>query len=200
MRPRHNGRQRLLVAARAARADRWSGGRSLWQTSNICPRHRDLCRRFHRRRIFAECQVLIACRAAQGLGGALLSPASLAILQTTFSEHERSRAIGIWAGAGALMMSVGPLLGGWLVDQISWRAIFLINIPLAVIAIGLTLRFGGESFSPQAKRLDWGGAISVAIGLAALTWSLSAVPKSGFHDASVLGALGGVFFFSHCSS
>lgn len=141
--------------------------------------------------------VLIACRAAQGFGGALLSPASLAILESTFGEHERNRAIGIWAGAGALMMSVGPLLGGWLVDQISWRAIFLINIPLAAIAIGLALRFGGESFSPQAKQLDWGGAISVAIGLAALTWSLSTVPKSGLHDARVLGAFGtGIFFLA----
>ncbi len=141
--------------------------------------------------------VLIACRAAQGFGGALLSPASLAILQTTFGEHERNRAIGIWAGAGALMMAVGPLLGGWLVDQISWRAIFLINIPLAGVAAGLTIRFAAESRNPNAKPLDWSGAASVAIGLAALTWSLSAIPAAGFHNAKVLSALGlGILFLA----
>src|SRR6516225_6149064 len=78
--------------------------------------------------------VLIVSRAVQGFGAALLTPASLAILGATFGEHERSHAIGIWAGAGALMMAAGPMLGGWLVDQISWRAIFLLNVPLAIAA------------------------------------------------------------------
>lgn len=132
---------------------------------------------------------LILSRAAQGFGGALLTPASLAILQTTFSEKERSKAIGIWAGAGALMMAVGPFLGGWLVDHISWRAIFLINIPLAGTAAGLAICFAPESRDPRAKQLDLGGAASVAIGLAALTWSLTAVSGSGFRDEKVLAAL-----------
>lgn len=132
---------------------------------------------------------LIVSRAAQGFGGALLTPASLAILQTTFDERERSKAIGIWAGAGALMMAVGPLLGGWLVDQISWRAIFLINIPLAGTAAGLAICFAPESRDRRAKQLDLAGAASVAIGLAALTWSLTAVSKSGFRDEKVLAAL-----------
>jgi EmrB/QacA subfamily drug resistance transporter len=134
--------------------------------------------------------VLIVSRAIQGLGAALLTPASLAMLGATFSEDERSRAIGIWAGAAALMMAAGPMLGGWLVDQVSWRAIFLLNVPLAIAAAGLALRFGCESNDPHAKRLDWSGAASIAIGLAAITWSLSASPAWGFRDRTVLAALG----------
>jgi EmrB/QacA subfamily drug resistance transporter len=134
--------------------------------------------------------MLVVSRAVQGFGAALLTPASLAMLGATFGKHERSQAIGIWAGAGALMMAAGPLLGGWLVDQISWRAIFLLNVPLAIVAVGLALRFGCESSDPHAKQLDWSGAASVAIGLAAITWGLSAIPASGFRDKTVLAALG----------
>ena len=134
--------------------------------------------------------VLIVGRAVQGVGAALLTPASLAMLGATFSEHERSQAIGIWAGAGSLMMAAGPMLGGVLVDQVSWRAIFLLNIPLATVAALLALRFGCESSDPGARQLDWSGAGSVAIGLAALTWGLNAIPASGFRDRVVLTALG----------
>jgi EmrB/QacA subfamily drug resistance transporter len=134
--------------------------------------------------------VLIVSRAVQGLGAALLTPASLAMLGAAFGKRERSQAIGIWAGAGALMMAAGPLLGGWLVDQISWRAIFLLNVPLATAAAGLALRYACESSDPHAKQLDWSGAASVAIGLAAITWGLSAIPASGFRDKTVLAALG----------
>jgi EmrB/QacA subfamily drug resistance transporter len=141
--------------------------------------------------------VLIVSRAIQGLSAALLTPASLAMLSATFDTQERSQAIGIWAGAGALMMAAGPPLGGWLVDQVSWRAIFLINVPLAFAAAGLALRFACESSDPNVKRLDWRGAITVAIGLAATTWGLSAIPASGFHDAKVLTALtGGIVFLA----
>lgn len=134
--------------------------------------------------------VLVVSRAVQGLGAALLVPASLAMLGATFGEQERSQAIGIWAGAAALMMAAGPLLGGWLVDQVSWRAIFLLNVPLAIAAAGLALRFGCESKDPRANQLDWSGAASVAIGLAAITWGLSAIPAAGFQDKTVLAALG----------
>jgi EmrB/QacA subfamily drug resistance transporter len=133
--------------------------------------------------------VLVISRAVQGLGAALLTPASLAMLGATFGKQERSRAIGIWAGAGALMMAAGPMLGGWLIDQVSWRAIFLLNVPLAIAAAGLALGFGCESSDPRAKQLDWSGAASVAIGLAAITWALSAIPASGFRDQTVLAAL-----------
>jgi EmrB/QacA subfamily drug resistance transporter len=135
-------------------------------------------------------KVLVISRAVQGLGAALLTPASLAMLGATFDEHERSRAIGIWAGAGALTAAAGPVLGGWLVDHVSWRAIFLLNVPLAIAAAGLAIFFACESQDPRAKRLDWKGAAAVAVGLAAITWGLSAIPASGFHDEVVLSALG----------
>ena len=134
--------------------------------------------------------VLVISRALQGLGAALLVPASLAMLGATFGEHERSEAIGIWAGASALMMAAGPLLGGWLVDQVSWRAIFLLNVPLAIAAASLALCFGCESKDSRAKQLDWSGAASVALGLGAITWGLSAIPAAGLRDKTVLAALG----------
>jgi EmrB/QacA subfamily drug resistance transporter len=137
-----------------------------------------------------DISVLVVSRAVQGFGAALLTPASLAMLGATFDEHERSHAIGIWAGAGALTAAAGPVLGGWLVDQVSWRAIFLINVPLAIAAAGLAIFFTRESRDDQAKPLDWNGAVAVAIGLAAITWGLGAIPSLGFRDKAVLGALG----------
>jgi EmrB/QacA subfamily drug resistance transporter len=134
--------------------------------------------------------VLVASRAVQGLGAALLTPASLAMLGATFDQHERSHAIGIWAGVGALTSAAGPVLGGWLVDQVSWRAIFLLNVPLAIAAAALAILFAGESRDPEAKPLDWKGAMSVAAGLVAITWGLSAIPARGLHDKIVLAALG----------
>jgi EmrB/QacA subfamily drug resistance transporter len=137
-----------------------------------------------------DISVLVVSRAVQGFGAALLTPASLAMLGAAFDEHERSHAIGIWAGAGALTAAAGPVLGGWLVDQVSWRAIFLINVPLAIAAAGLAIFFTCESRDDQAKPLDWNGAVAVAIGLAAITWGLGAIPSLGFRDKAVLGALG----------
>ncbi len=144
-----------------------------------------------------DIRVLIVSRAVQGFGAALLTPASLAMLGATFDQHERSHAIGIWAGAGALTAAAGPVLGGWLVDQVSWRAIFLLNVPLAVAAAGLAMLFACESRDDKAKRLDWMGAITVAIGLAAITWALSAIPASGFRDKTVLAALGAGAAFAY---
>jgi MFS family permease len=112
------------------------------------------------------------------------------MLGATFDQHERSHAIGIWAGVGALTSAAGPVLGGWLVDHVSWRAIFLLNVPLAIAAAGLAIFFASESRDDKAKRLDWIGAVAIAIGLAAITWGLSAIPASGFHDTNVLAALG----------
>ena len=132
---------------------------------------------------------LIISRAVQGFGAALLTPASLAMLGATFDAHERSRAIGMWAGVGALTSAAGPVLGGWLVDHVSWRAIFLLNVPIALAAAGLAAGFACESLDGRAKGLDWKGASVIAVGLAAITWGLSAIPASGFHDTAVLGAI-----------
>src|ERR1700681_1973742 len=109
--------------------------------------------------------VLVASRAVQGFGAALLTPASLAMLGATFDQHERSHAIGIWAGVGALTAAAGPVLGGWLVDPVSWRAIFLLNGSPAAAAAALAAGFACESRDAQEKRLDWYGAVAVAIGL-----------------------------------
>src|SRR3984893_17808122 len=142
--------------------------------------------------------LLVISRAVQGLGAALLTPASLAMLGATFDQHERSHAIGIWAGVGALTAAAGPVLGGWLVDQVSWRAIFLLNVPLAVAAAGLAILFACESHDPQGNRNSAPGAGTVAIGLAAVTWGLSAIPASGFQDPTVLAALGAGAAFLLC--
>src|SRR6266851_4134824 len=97
---------------------------------------------------------------------------------------------GLSPNIAALTLAVGPVLGGWLVDQVSWRAIFLLNIPLAIVAAGLAAGFACESRDGNAKSLDWAGAATVAVGLAAITWGLGAVPASGFYDKTLLGALG----------
>jgi EmrB/QacA subfamily drug resistance transporter len=132
--------------------------------------------------------VLIASRAVQGLGAALLTPASLAMLGAAFPDNERSRAIGLWAGFGALTAAAGPVLGGWLVDQVSWRAIFWLNVPLALVSAALAVLFACESRDPQSKAIDWKGAVLIVVSLACITWALGAVVKFGFGDATVLGA------------
>jgi EmrB/QacA subfamily drug resistance transporter len=134
--------------------------------------------------------VLIASRAVQGFGAALLTPASLAMLGAAFPDNERSRAIGLWAGFGALTAAAGPVLGGWLVDQVSWRAIFLLNVPLAIASGTLAVLFACESRDPESKTIDWKGAAMIVLSLACITWALGAIAKFGFADVTVLGASG----------
>lgn len=134
---------------------------------------------------------LIAARALQGIGAALLTPASLAILGSVFDDRERGQAIGAWAGFGALTIAAGPVLGGWLVDTVSWRAIFFINVPLAAIAILLAIRSVPESRDEQAGRIDWPGAVLTASGVGAIVWALTAMPARGAADPMVIAALVG---------
>ena len=132
---------------------------------------------------------LVVSRAVQGCGAALLTPASLAMLGASFGEGDRNRAIGLWAGFGALTSAIGPVLGGWLVDQLSWRAIFLINIPLAAGAVIFATLFACESRDPREGPLDWPGAISIAASLASFAWALGEIPASGLSNISVIAGL-----------
>ncbi len=133
---------------------------------------------------------MIAARALQGIGGALLIPGSLAIITAAFEEHERGKAIGTWSGLSAVSTAIGPLLGGWLVDAVSWRAVFLINIPMAAIVLLLLARHVPESRNEEAPaRLDWTGATVAALGLAAFTYGLIGAGAHGFSGLDVLGPL-----------
>jgi EmrB/QacA subfamily drug resistance transporter len=119
-------------------------------------------------------EALLAGRALQGLGAALLLPNSLAILGASFTGEARGKAIGTWAAAGALAGALGPLVGGWLVDTAGWRAIFLINLPIAAGAGYLALRFVPKGGGPDPAPLDWWGAVVATLGLLAITWALTA--------------------------
>ena len=117
--------------------------------------------------------VLLAARAAQGIGAALLLPNSLALLNAAFEGEKRGRAVGIWAASGAAMAAVAPLIGGWLVGTVGWPAIFYINLPLALGAILLALRFVAESREDGAGRTDYAGALLATAGLGGLTYGLT---------------------------
>jgi EmrB/QacA subfamily drug resistance transporter len=117
---------------------------------------------------------LVLARALQGVGAALLMPNSLAILGASFQGDARSRAIGIWAAAGAAAGAIGPLVGGWLVDAVGWRTIFLINLPIAGLVLLLAARCLRDEPAQAHPPLDLGGAGLATAGLAALTWGLTA--------------------------
>jgi EmrB/QacA subfamily drug resistance transporter len=128
--------------------------------------------------------LLLAARALQGIGAALLVPTSLALLGAGFSGEARGQAIGTWAAAASITAAIGPVLGGWLVDVVSWRAIFIINIPLAAGALWLAARYGTDEPRDATDRgpaapLDWAGATLAAVGLGALVWGLTALPTPG---------------------
>ncbi|MFE9771360.1 MFS transporter [Streptomyces sp. NPDC005931] len=117
--------------------------------------------------------VLIAARALQGVGGALLTPGSLALIQATFHPEDRGRAVGLWSGFGGIGAAVGPFLGGWLVDGPGWRWVFLLNVPLAALCVLAAVRHVPESASGRAHgRFDVLGAALGAVALALLTYAL----------------------------
>ena len=119
-------------------------------------------------------EVLIAARVLQGIGGALLTPGSLAMIQGAFRSEDRSRAIGAWSGLGGIAAALGPLVGGLLVDHASWRWIFLINLPLAVLTVWLAHQWVPETRDPRTQgRFDIPGATLASLSLACLTWALT---------------------------
>ena len=117
--------------------------------------------------------ILVAARAVQGIGAALLLPNSLALLNAAFQGEKRGRAVGIWAASGAAAAAVAPLIGGWLVGTVGWPAIFYINLPLALGAILLALRFVAESRERGAGRTDYAGALLVTAALGGITYALT---------------------------
>jgi EmrB/QacA subfamily drug resistance transporter len=133
---------------------------------------------------------LIAARAVQGVGGALLVPGSLAILSASFSDEDRAQAIGTWSGFTAITAAVGPVMGGWLIEKLSWRAAFFINVPLAAVALVLVSRYVPESRDQDGSNgLDWLGAVLATVSLGALVYGLIESSSLGFGNLQVLSAL-----------
>jgi EmrB/QacA subfamily drug resistance transporter len=116
---------------------------------------------------------LLCGRVMQGVGAAMLMPTSLAILGSSFSGEARGKAIGTWAAAGAAAGAIGPLVGGWLIDLVGWRSIFLVNVPIAAGALYLCARYIKDLPSKDEQPLDGMGALLATVGLAALTWGLT---------------------------
>jgi EmrB/QacA subfamily drug resistance transporter len=135
-------------------------------------------------------QTLIAARALQGVGGALLLPGSLAILQASFDPGDRARAIGAWSGLGGVATAIGPFLGGWLVEAVSWRLIFFINLPLAIAVVIVAVRHVPESTEPDVSGpVDVTGGALVTFGLVGVVYGLIDGPNSGWGSPRVAVAL-----------
>ena len=134
-------------------------------------------------------EVLIAARVLQGIGGALLTPGSLAILQSSFRTSDRAAAVGAWSGLGGVAGAVGPFVGGALVDGPGWRWAFLLNVPVAALVVASARTSVPETRDPhQAGRLDLAGAALAVVGLASATWVLTEAGARGWADVSVVVA------------
>jgi EmrB/QacA subfamily drug resistance transporter len=135
---------------------------------------------------------LIVARGVQGAGAALMVPGSLALLSASFPENERGRAIGTWSGFTAITAALGPVLGGWVVEHVSWRWVFFINLPIAAAVICISLWRVPESRSETSRKLDWPGAVLATLGLGAATFALIEAPRGGMgvRLAAILGVVG----------
>ena len=135
--------------------------------------------------------MLIAARALQGIGGALLTPGSLAIIQATFFANDRPRAIGAWSGLGGVAAAIGPFLGGWIVGSAGWRWIFLLNLPLAAAVVAVKARHGTGSSEPPARgQVEQGRAGLAPPSLGRLTDPLFEAPPHGARPAAGGGRTG----------
>src|SRR5438132_4339965 len=135
---------------------------------------------------------LILARAVQGVGGALLVPGSLAIISASFPEAERGKAIGTWSGSTAITTAMGPVLGGWLIEHVSWRAVFFLNVPLSLITLLLVFLFVPESRDEEESgRLDLTGAALATAGLGAIVYGLIESSRLGWRNQLVIASLAG---------
>ena len=131
-------------------------------------------------------QELIIARIFQGIGGALIIPSSLAILSSSFDDNERGKAIGTWSSFTAITAALGPLLGGWLIENYSWRWIFFINLPVAVIVLYSTTKISENRSEDRSKKLDWVGATLVTLGLGAIVYGLVESAQLGLGSSEVI--------------
>ncbi|MEQ7005297.1 MFS transporter [Actinopolymorpha sp. B17G11] len=137
--------------------------------------------------------VLVAARLVQGVGGALLVPGSLSLIDASIRGEDRGAAVGLWAGLTGVSSAIGPFLGGWLVDAASWRWVFLLSLPFTAAALWVTLRHVPESRDPAApRRLDVLGAACITLGLGGVTYAFIEVPARGWEPVSVVAAVLGV--------
>ncbi len=143
--------------------------------------------------IAPSAELLIFARLVQGIGGALLTPGSLAILEASFRPTDRARAIGAWSGLGGIAGALGPLVGGYLIGAVSWRAIFIINLPIGIFVAWAATRHVPETSDPMASgRIDLRGAVLAALGLAGTTYALIEAPGQGASAAVLATSIGGV--------
>jgi EmrB/QacA subfamily drug resistance transporter len=133
---------------------------------------------------------LVVSRAVQGMGAAFMMPATLSIITNAFPAHERGKAIGTWAGVSALALALGPVVGGFLTEQVSWRAIFFLNLPVAALAVIVTLAAARESRDPTVPRtVDLSGVGTLTLGIGALVLALVEGNDWGWGSIGVLGLL-----------
>jgi EmrB/QacA subfamily drug resistance transporter len=131
--------------------------------------------------------LLIAARVLQGIGGSMLNPVAMSIIRNVFDDpRERAQAIGVWGGMIGLSMALGPIVGGALVDTLGWRWVFLVNVPVGLLAVTLTTLFVPESRAPRPRRLDPVGQALVIVALASLTYAIIEGGRVGFTSAGVI--------------
>ncbi len=142
-------------------------------------------------------ETLVAARALQGIGGALLTPGSLAIITASFVPADRGRAIGAWSGLAGIAGAAGPFLGGWIIEATTWRFVFLVNLPLAAVVVLVAARHVPESIDPTAHgRLDVAGTVLGAIGLAGVTYAAIAGGERGLDPTVITAAVLGLAFLA----
>lgn len=137
----------------------------------------------------ASVQQLIAARAVQGVGAAFLVPGSLALISASFGDRERGRAIGTWSGWTAITTAIGPVVGGWLIEHLSWRWAFFINVPLAIAVAALSFWCVPESSSKQHARIDWLGTTAAIVGLTGLVFAFIESSRLGWRNPVVAASL-----------
>src|SRR3954454_9615529 len=133
---------------------------------------------------------VIAVRAAMGIGASLIMPATLSIIANVFSGEERGKAIGIWAALAAVGIGLGPLAGGLLLNWFSWWSVFLVNVPVAAVAVALGVRYVPESRDPEPGSFDLRGAALSTIGFTVLVYGIVEAPRDGWLSSAVLVSLG----------